>query len=86
MGFCFKNLETVSQVDFDKIASAFAEESSFEQSVLLREMFDALEHHCKNRAKYQSQLHWIATEIKRKNFDDLIYTINTLNEFLKESE
>lgn len=71
-------------VQLPEIAGSFAEMQSTEQSVVLWELFDALEFRCKDAAKYQMQLKYIAGDIKNRNITRLIYTIETLAEFLKD--
>jgi hypothetical protein len=70
-------------VDMHEIVDCFAQMNSDDQAIFLSEMFDALLHRCKEKAKFDSQLCWIATCIERYNFNQLKETINSLNEFIK---
>lgn len=79
-------VDSKSQIEIAEIGNAFSEESSVEQTIMLYEIFDALKFKCKDQHKFESQLWHIAKEIKEKNFKDLIYVIETLNEFLKDGK
>lgn len=80
------NVESVSEVQFDVIAEQFAEMMSDYQAVFLEEMFDALKFGCKDHFKFESQLLFIAKDIKKRNLKNLVYVVETLNEFLKEDD
>lgn len=74
------------EVELPEISGSFAQQNSDDQSIILMDMFDALEHKCKTEFDYEKQLHFISVSINRYNFKRLKYTIETLNEFLKDSE
>jgi hypothetical protein len=78
------SVQAKSEVELPEISSGFSELNSTGQATFLMDIFDALKHRCKDEIKYQSQLHWIATEINRYNFVELKETIRTLNEYLKD--
>lgn len=73
-----------STVELPEVSQAFSEMNSDDQSVMLMDMFDGLEHRCKDYHTYMKQVDWIATSIKRYNFKNLKNTIEKLNEFLKD--
>jgi hypothetical protein len=73
-------------VDFGEIAEEFAQMSSVEQSIFLQELFDALKHRCKDHHRYETQLLYMAKDMKEKNFKNMFYTINTLESFLTDEE
>ena len=77
-------VESVSKVHISQIASEFAELDSTRQAVFLQEIFDALEHNCKDPAKFESQLSWIAIGINQYNFKRLKYVFESLSYFLEK--
>lgn len=73
-----------STVEFGDIAELFAEMNSREQAVFLQELFDALKFRCKEHFKHETQLLYIAKDIKEQNFKNLFYVFETLDAFLKD--
>jgi hypothetical protein len=73
-------------VNVGDIADEFARLNSEEQSIFLQELFDALEHRCKTRAAFETQLWFIAKAIKDYNFKKLEYVFETLDYFLKNGK
>lgn len=79
-------VKSESTVEYNEIADQFGEMMSDDQAVFLEEMFDALKFKCKDHFKLESQLLFIAKEIKERNFKNLVYVIETLNEFIKKQD
>ena len=70
-----------SEVTFDAVATEFAKMNSEKQAIFLSELFDALKHECKNHYNFESQLWHIAAEIRSFKFNELLYVVETLNDF-----
>jgi len=80
----FLDVNARCTVELPEVSESFSEMNSGDQTIMLMDMFDALEHRCKDAFNYEKQLHWIATEINRHNFKRLKYTIETINDFIKD--
>lgn len=79
-------VQSESKVHISEIAAQFAELDSTRQAVFLQEIFDALEHNCKDAAKFESQLSWISIGIKQYNFNRLKYVFESLSYFLDDKK
>lgn len=79
-------VESRSTVHISEIAASFSDMNSDEQAVFLQEIFDALEHNCKDAAKFESQLSWISIGIKQYNFNRLKYVFESLSYFLDDKK
>lgn len=78
------NVEAKATVHLPDIAGEFAVMTGDEQAIILQEFFDSLKHACKDKAKFESQLSWIAIGINRYNFKDLEYVFESLLYFMKD--
>lgn len=79
-------VESHSVVLLHEIAGAFSEMTGDQQAIVLQEFFDALKHACKDKAKFESQLHRIGVGISRYNLKDLEYVFESLLYFMKNPQ
>lgn len=78
-------VESHSVVELHDIAGAFSVMTGDQQAIVLQEFFDALKHACKDKAKFEYQLHFIGVGISRYNFKDLEYVFESLLYFMKNN-